>query len=93
MEDKDETFASTPSLTALRLLTLAVAKGWHIAIGDISAAFLHALVSEDFYVIKASGVLPRRTHFVEASESPLRFETQPQTLAAALCFCHGEEQL
>ena len=37
VEDKDETFASTPSLTTLRLLlTLAVAKGWHISIGDIS---------------------------------------------------------
>eukprot|EP00439_Symbiodinium_sp_Y106_P081378 s1513_g20.t1 len=44
VEDKDETFASTPSLTTLRLLlTLAVAKGWHISIGDISTAFLHAL--------------------------------------------------
>ena len=52
VEDKDETFASTPSLTTLRLLlTLAVAKGWHISIGDISTASLHALVSEDFYVI------------------------------------------
>ena len=52
VEDKDETFASTPSLTTLRLLlTLAVAKGWHISIGDISTAFLHALVNEDFYVI------------------------------------------
>ena len=52
VEDKDETFASTPSLTALRLLlTLAVAKGWHISIGDISTAFLHALVDGDFYVI------------------------------------------
>ena len=52
IEDKDETFASTPSLTTLRLLlTLAVAKGWHISIGDISTAFLHALVDGDFYVI------------------------------------------
>ena len=52
MEDKCETCASTPSLTALRLLlTLAIAKGWRISIGDISTAFLHALVNEDFYVI------------------------------------------
>ena len=52
VEDKDETFASTPSLTTLRLLlTLAVAKGWHISVGDISTAFLHALVDGDFYVI------------------------------------------
>ena len=33
------------------MLTLAVAKGWHISIGDISTAFLHALVDGDFYVI------------------------------------------
>eukprot|EP00439_Symbiodinium_sp_Y106_P020867 s7297_g2.t1 len=52
VEDKDETFASTPSFTTLRLLlTLAVAKGWHISIGDISTAFLQALVDGDFYVI------------------------------------------
>ena len=55
VEDKDETFASTPSLTTPRLLlTLAVAKGWHISIGDISTAFLHALVDGDFYVIPPS---------------------------------------
>ena len=52
VEDEDETFASTPSLTTLRLLlTLAVAKGWHISVGDISTAFLHAVVDGDFYVI------------------------------------------
>ena len=52
VEDKDETFASTPSLTTLKLLlTHAVAKGWHISVGDISTAFLHAAVDEDFYVI------------------------------------------
>ena len=50
--DKDETFASTPSLTTLRLLlTLAVAKGWSVSTGDISTAFLHANVEGDFYVI------------------------------------------
>ena len=37
VEDKDETFASTRTLRLL--LTLAVAKGWHISIGDISTAF------------------------------------------------------
>ncbi|CAE7220981.1 RE1 [Symbiodinium natans] len=52
VNDKDETFASTPSLTTLKLLlTLAVARGWHIAVGDISTAFLHAAVDDDFYVI------------------------------------------
>ena len=50
--DKDETFASTPSLTTLRLLiTLAVAKGWSVSTGDISTAFLYANVEGDFYVI------------------------------------------
>ncbi|CAE7907414.1 unnamed protein product, partial [Symbiodinium necroappetens] len=51
VEDKDETFASTPSFTTLPLLlTLAIAMGWHISMGDMSTAFLHALVNEDFYL-------------------------------------------
>ena len=50
--DKDETFASTPSLATLRLLlTLTVSKGWSVSTGDISTAFLHANVEGDFYVI------------------------------------------
>ena len=33
------------------MLTLAVAKGWHISIGNISTAFIHALVDGNFYVL------------------------------------------
>ena len=89
VEDEDETFASTPSLTTLRLLlTLAVAKGWHISIGDISTAFLHALVDGDFYVILSLEFYPEgRTLW------KLKKALKPQALATARCICHGEERL
>ena len=94
VEDKDETFASTPSLTTLRLLlTLAVAKGWHISIGDISTAFLHALVNEDFYVIPPLEFYPEGRTLWKLRKALYGLKTQPQTVAAALCLCHGEEQL
>ena len=52
VDDRDELFASTPSLTTLKLLlTLSSAFGWHIATGDVSTAFLHAAVDGDIYVI------------------------------------------
>ena len=45
VEDPDETYASTPSfLTVKTLLTLAVARGWHLA-------FLHALMEGDGWVL------------------------------------------
>ena len=45
VDDRDELFASTLSLTTLKLLlTLSSALGWHIAAGDVSTAFLHAAV-------------------------------------------------
>ena len=91
VEDKDETFASTPSLTTLRLLlTLAVAKGWHISIGDISTAFLHALVSEDFYVIPPLEFYPEGRTLWKLRKALYGLK---HSLAAALCFCHGKEQL
>ena len=44
VQDKDDTFASTPSFTTLKLLlVLAVARNWHILGADVSTAFLHAL--------------------------------------------------
>ena len=53
VDDRDELFASTPSLTTLKLLlTLSSAFGWHIATGDVSTAFLHAAVDGDIYVIR-----------------------------------------
>ena len=46
--DPDDTYASTPSLITLKLLlTLAVAHGWHILAGDVSAAFLHVLLTDE----------------------------------------------
>ena len=43
VEDKDETFASTPSVITLRLLlVLALAKNWYVMGADVSTAFLHA---------------------------------------------------
>eukprot|EP00438_Fugacium_kawagutii_P000228 Skav212273 [mRNA] locus=scaffold732:198163:199647:- [translate_table: standard] len=53
VEDLDDTFASTPSLTTLKLLlTLAVTFEWKITALDISTAFLHALVTgEEILVI------------------------------------------
>ena len=52
VEDPDETYASTPSLLTLKtLLTLAVARGWHVTLADISTAFLHALMEGDAWVL------------------------------------------
>ena len=40
VDDRDELFASTPSLTTLKLLlTLSSAFSWHIATGDVSTSF------------------------------------------------------
>ena len=50
--DPDDTYASAPSLITLKLLlTLAVAHGWHILAGDVSTAFLHALLTDEVFVI------------------------------------------
>ena len=49
--DPDDTYASTPSLITLKLLlTLAVAHGWHILAGNVSTAFLHALLTDEVFV-------------------------------------------
>ena len=52
VEDPDETYASTPSLVTLKtLLTLAVARGWHVTLADVSTAFLHVLVDGEVLVL------------------------------------------
>ena len=44
VQDKDDTFASAPSFTTLKLLlVLAVARNWYILGADVSAAFSNAL--------------------------------------------------
>jgi len=60
VDDPDQTFASTPSLTTLKLLlTLSVAFGWDVSTGHISAAFLHALITgEDIYVTPPAEYYP-----------------------------------
>ena len=50
--DPDDTYASTPSLITLRLLlTLAIAFDWFVIAGDVSTAFLHALLTDEVFVI------------------------------------------
>ena len=60
VEDLEDTFASTRSLVSLKLLlTLAAAFNWTVTCGDISTAFLHALISgEDIRVIPAPEFYP-----------------------------------
>ena len=52
VEDPDETYASTPSLLTLKtFLTLAVARGWHVTLADVSTAFLHAPMDGEVLVL------------------------------------------
>ena len=59
IEDPDDTFASTPSLATLKLLlTLACTYNWFILAGDVSTAFLHALLNDDVFVIPPGEFYP-----------------------------------
>ena len=62
VDDPDQTFASTPSLTTLKLLlTLAVTFGWDVFTGAISPALLHALITgEDTFIIPPSESYPEQ---------------------------------
>ena len=52
VEDPDEIYASTPSLLTLKtLLTLAVARGWHVTLADVSTALLHASMDGEVLVL------------------------------------------
>ena len=54
IKDEDDIYASTPLFAILRvILAIALAKDWLIKVGDISTAFLHALVAS------ATGILLR----------------------------------
>jgi hypothetical protein len=59
--DKDDTYASTPSVVTLKLLlTLALSKSWFVLGGDVSAAFLHAdWVGEDILVFPPAEFYPQ----------------------------------
>ena len=49
--EEDNLLASTPSLVTMRLLLcMALARNWGITIGDVSTAFLHALMNEEVFV-------------------------------------------
>ena len=59
IEDPDDTFASTPSLATLKLLlTLACTYNWFVLAGDVSTAFLHALLNDDVFVIPPGEFYP-----------------------------------
>ena len=48
---EDNLLASTPSLVTMRLLLcMALARNWGITMGDVSTAFLHALMNEEVFV-------------------------------------------
>ena len=76
--DPDDTYASTPSLITLTLLlTLAVAHGWYLLAGDVSTAFLHALLTDEVFVIPP----------VEYYPNGVWTEAVPSDVAAALRKC------
>ena len=59
--DKDETYASTPGITSLKLvLNHALNKGHKVYVGDISTAFLHADVKGTVYVRPPPDYVPKK---------------------------------
>ena len=87
--DPDDTYASTPSLITLKLLlTLAVTHGWHILAGDVSTAFLHALLlTDEVFVIPPveyypnGGVLWKLCKAMYGlKQSPRMWQQQPASL-------------
>ena len=92
--DPDDTYASTPSLITLKLLlTLAVAHGWHILAGDVSTAFLHALLTDEVFVIPPveyypnGGVLWKlRKAMYGLKQSPRMWQQHFASVAASLGF-------
>ena len=92
--DPDDTYASTPSLITLKLLlTLAVAHGWHILAGDVSTAFLHALLTDEVFAIPPveyypnGGVLWKlRKAMYGLKQSPRMWQQHFASVAASLGF-------
>ena len=92
--DPYDTYASTPSLITLKLLlTLAVAHGWHILAGDVSKAFLHALLTDEVFVIPPveyypnGGVLWKlRKAMYGLKQSPRMWQQHFASVAASLGF-------
>ena len=92
--DPDDTYASTLSLITLTLLlSLAVAHGWHILAGDVSVAFLHALLTDEVFAIPPveyypnSGALPKLCKAMYGlKQSPRMLQQHFASVAASLGF-------
>ena len=82
------------SLTTLKLLLmLAVTFGWEVFTGDISTAFLHALITgEDIFVISPSEFYPEQ-NVVEIEASTLPLKEFSKTLAGPSRLHHEEVEL
>ncbi|CAE7690184.1 unnamed protein product [Symbiodinium sp. CCMP2592] len=94
VEDPDDTFASTPSLATLKLLlTLACTFNWFVLAGDVSTAFLHALLSEEIFVIPPGEFYPNggvlwklRRAMYGLKQSPKAWQTHFASVMADLGF-------
>jgi hypothetical protein len=80
VDGPDQTFASTPSLTSLKLLlTLSVAFGWDVSTGDIGTAFLYALITgEDIYVIPPAEYYPDQNVVWKLKRAPYGLKNSPR---------------
>ena len=96
VDDPDQTFASYAKFDNFESFCwrLAVTFGWNVFTGDISTAFLHALITgEDIFHYSPKWILPGSECCKEIKASTLRLEEFSETMAGPLCFCHEETQL
>ena len=78
VDDPDQTFASTPSLT-----TLSVAFEWDVSTGDISTAFLLALITgEEIYVIPPAEYYPDQNVIWKLKRGLYGLKNSPETWQA-----------
>ena len=92
----DDTFASTPSLATLKLLlTLACTYNWFVLAGDVSTAFLHALLNDDIFVIPPGEFYPNGGVLWKLRRAMygLKPEAKSAGLAASLRECDGRSRL
>ena len=84
--EEDNLFASTPSLVTMRLLLcMALARNWGITMGDVSTAFLHALMNEEVFVWPPKEFLSGRELPLEIEEGNVWPSASAETVARALC--------
>ena len=49
-----DTYAATPTTATMRLvMACALKRGWPLALGDVSVAFLHALIGDKRYFVRS----------------------------------------